>query len=130
MASHLSALLLPAPGPNAAWLRAVSKLDVPAQPGWVAWRDTSLRVHQQFAATATGRARAIARALDIVAPPRQPGLFDRRAERSWTEARLARRSAMSAAAVRLQRAEMSVDLTTGPVELVLLLLPRRSQGPL
>ncbi len=130
VASHLSALVLPVVGQDTAWLQAVTKLDVPAQPGWLAWRDTSLRVHQQFAATAVNRARAIARALDIVDAPRQPGLFDRRAERSWTDARLARTSALSAAAVWLQRAEMSVDLTTGPVELVLLLLPRRPQGPL
>lgn len=123
--SHLSAVLAPFQ-PGDAWLRAMSSFDVSRLPGWLDWHDASLRLQQQFAATAIARAGAIALSLDLAATPRQAGLFDGRAERRWTEAHAARTFALAEATRRLRRARALGNLTADAAELVLILFPRRA----
>jgi hypothetical protein len=87
------------------------------------WRDEAVRVADAFATTRLSREREIAERPSPVHAPSQPGLFDRRAERSRLADAAALAANQQALLERRHAAEAAAAITLKPARLLLVLVP-------
>jgi hypothetical protein len=108
------------------WLRALTSSIEACADGTVADGDSADDPLRAFARVRLARERSIlAHARTLAAAPslRQPGLFDRRAERAWLAARGAAEDAVASFLERVRLLEEHLAITPRPAQLMLVVAP-------
>jgi hypothetical protein len=89
------------------------------------WRRESIEAHQALTAMRARRAAAILARLEHRGDERQPGLFDRRVERAWSDWTRQQAASIAAAADRLAHAQSAAGVVVAAPEPALLLVVTR-----
>ncbi|MGC4085160.1 MAG: helicase-related protein [Vicinamibacterales bacterium] len=128
IATHVSGVLIPHASAGSAAHGLSDDITRLVEPSASTALLRSVEIHRRLTAVRLARARAIAALFKAESEEQQPGLFDRREERRWSERRAERLAALALAEDRLARVVAAGQVCVGNAEHLLTLRPSHVSG--